>query len=86
MNKLHFLIALDIGFSEIKRKMGVTELNVAQIDFKASFSMPKFALISTIFGFPVSHACLLWVAGYFLIAEARGCCLGPIELLNAPHC
>ena len=27
--------------------------------------MPKFALISTFLGFPVSHACLLWVAGLF---------------------
>ena len=67
MNKLHFLLHLTLPFQEsIEKKMGVTGLNVAQIEFKVNFRIPKFAVVSaTFFGFLVSHACLLWVAVIF---------------------
>ena len=58
---------------------GVTGLNVAQIDFKATFRMPKSALISTFFWFPVSRACLLWVAAIF--SDKRSTRLLPKPLL-----
>ena len=54
-----------------------------KVDFKASFRMPKFVPISTFFGLPVSHACLLWVAVIF--SDNRSTRLlpkGPFELLK----
>ena len=57
---MHFLVAFDTSFLEINRKKrggGGTELNVAQIDFKVSFQMPKFPLNSMMFWFS-SLACL----------------------------